>query len=196
MKSIYRELEYKELSKIRIDGKILDLGGCKKSGYGNLIKGRNLIDVANISKQYGYDIKVDLEKKFPIKNNTYKAVLCINTLEHIYNYENVIKESYRVLEKGGKLILATPFMYRVHSCPNDYFRYTDDCLYKVLNDTGFRSITIFNIGNGIFSIFYQNMPYFIFSFFVNIDRLLCRLSNKYLIYSDSLPLGYITIGVK
>ena len=42
--SLLRKLEYEKISGLKINGKILDLGGDKRSGYHELIKGKhNLI---------------------------------------------------------------------------------------------------------------------------------------------------------
>ena len=42
-KSFFRREEYKALAQLSIDGKILDVGGSKKSGYHELIKGNHTI---------------------------------------------------------------------------------------------------------------------------------------------------------
>ena len=98
-RSIIREAEYELLKNIKINGKILDIGGSKKSGYQELIKGNNQILTVNINKEHGCDLVFDIEKKFPIESEKFNSVICLNVLEHIYNYENVISEASRVLKK-------------------------------------------------------------------------------------------------
>lgn len=64
MLSIIRDLEYKKISDLELFGKILDLGGSKKSGYHNLIKGNHEITTVNINTDYGCDLVFDIEKNF------------------------------------------------------------------------------------------------------------------------------------
>src|SRR5438128_11135661 len=42
----------------------------------------------------------------------------------------------RVLNKGGTLILAAPFSFRLHEEPYDYFRYTPHGLRQFCNEAG------------------------------------------------------------
>ena len=95
--------------------------------------------------------KLDIEKKFPIKEGTYDNIICFNTLEHIYNYKNAIEESARIIKKGGLFIGTTPFLIMYHADPNDYFRYTHTALKKIFSSAGFEKIKIRPLGIGIFS---------------------------------------------
>ena len=55
--------------------------------------------------------KVNLARqKFPFQNNTFDIVYHKSVLEHFYRDEAdlIMKESYRVLKKGGKLIILVP----------------------------------------------------------------------------------------
>lgn len=109
--SILRDEEYRELSKLELAGRILDLGGNKKSGYHKLIKGEHEIITTNIDINAGHDIIFDMEKRFPLDSESYDHILCVNALEHIYNFSNVINEAFRVLKNNGSLVLATPFIF-------------------------------------------------------------------------------------
>ena len=40
---------------------------------------------------------------FPINDNEYDNILIFNVLEHVYNTPNILSESFRVLNKNGKL---------------------------------------------------------------------------------------------
>ncbi len=52
--------------------------------------------------------KVDLENKFPFKNNQFNVVIFLDVIEHLNNRTQSLKEIYRVLKKNGLLILAAP----------------------------------------------------------------------------------------
>lgn len=151
-KTPWRKLLYKELATLTLDGNLLDLGGSHKSGYHELLGGKHKISVVNIDKDTTPDFSFDLEKKFPLGDTPYDGVLCINTLEHIYNYQNVLAESRRILKPHGKLILAVPFLVQIHPSPQDYFRFSGMALEKLLANAGFKNISVKPIGRGPFTV--------------------------------------------
>ena len=97
MKSLFRKLTYKKLSQVQLNGNVLDLGGIKDAEYHKIIKGSNIFTTANINKDTNPDILLNLEdNRLPIEAEVYDFVTLINLLEHIYNYDSLIKESFRV----------------------------------------------------------------------------------------------------
>ncbi|MEK7464042.1 MAG: methyltransferase domain-containing protein [Patescibacteria group bacterium] len=155
MPTPWRKKLYKELSSLNLSGKIIDLGGSRKSGYHEILKGDFLIEVANIDEGYGYDHKVDLEKSFLLSANSYDATLAINVMEHVYDYRNFLSESFRILRQGGSIVIAVPFMIQIHPCPHDYWRYSGDTLEKILSEAGFRDVNVVAVGAGPFTAAYQ-----------------------------------------
>ena len=145
----WRKLLYKELSNLSFSGKVLDLGGATGSDYHALIGGTHEITTVNIDESHQHDLSFNLEGKFPIEGGKYDAVLAINVMEHIYNYEQFLKEIYRVLKLGGTAVVAVPFLVQVHPSPKDYFRFTDAALQKVLSGARFYDIKIKIIGTGV-----------------------------------------------
>lgn len=65
----------------------------------------------DISNQNNLDIyHLDATKKFPFKNDTFEYIFSEHMIEHI-SYDsglNMLKESYRVLNKNGKIRIVTP----------------------------------------------------------------------------------------
>ena len=155
MHSLFRKLTYSELSKIELSGQILDLGGIKNAEYHKLIKGQHNIKVVNIDDKSVADFSFNLENKFPLENDTYDNIICLNVLEHIFDYQNVVDESFRILKSGGQIINVTPFLLNIHECPNDYWRYTRQSLEKIFEQAGFKEIEISEIGTGLFGAVYQ-----------------------------------------
>lgn len=140
------------MSKLVLSGRILDLGGSKKSGYHELIGGEHTIEVVNMDDTCIPDIYHDLEKPLvTIGDATYDGVLCINTLEHIYEYQQLLRESYRVLRPSGTLVIGVPFIMPVHPSPRDFWRFTDEALKRILADSGFTQISIIAVGRGPFT---------------------------------------------
>ena len=71
--------------------------------------------------------------------------------EHIFEKEILLKSISKSLNKGGKLEIFVPFMYKYHDDPNDYYRFTHTYLKKFLEKNGFKSkITL--IGAGQFNV--------------------------------------------
>ncbi len=125
--SIYRALEYEALSKLSFSGRILDLGGGEKAHYTPSMKSwikDGSYESVNISEAMEPTFLIRSCQKLPIADNDFDMVVSINTLEHICNLEATLKEIVRVLKSGGKLVLAVPFLFRVHGCPDDYNRPT------------------------------------------------------------------------
>ncbi|MBW7942496.1 MAG: class I SAM-dependent methyltransferase [Candidatus Kuenenia stuttgartiensis] len=97
-------------------GKILlDIG----SGKGNYLVGfsRNGMIVKGLDKRRecirilpDFDIcECDLGKDpFPFEDNYFDFVFSKSVLEHVYNTENIVKETYRVLKPGGITVQLTP----------------------------------------------------------------------------------------
>jgi SAM-dependent methyltransferase len=111
--------------------------------------------VVNIDDNSVADFSFNLENKFPLENDTYDNIICLNVLEHIFDYQNVIDESFRILKSGGQIINVTPFLLNIHECPNDYWRYTRQSLEKIFEQAGFKEIEISEIGTGLFGAVYQ-----------------------------------------
>ena len=62
------------------------------------------------------DIKSDITK-IPLKSKSIDAVLCTDVFEHIPDAVKAVKEITRLLKKGGKLIISTPFSCNIHQLP-------------------------------------------------------------------------------
>ncbi len=203
MFTLLRQQEYQEISELILNGEILDLGGNIKSGYQDLIRGQHKFTAVNIDPKTNSELVFDIEKKFPLPDESFDNVLCLNVLEHIFNYKNVLDESFRVLKKGGQIIIATPFLHYIHASPYDYFRYTDSALKKILESSGFEVEQIKPLGGQIFSV-QQNFFNLIFpSFLVKglqvlakvVDRIL-SVTPRYRELNKITPLGYFTIARK
>src|SRR4051812_5530608 len=144
--SIFRSEQYRRLEEMLLAGSILDLGGSQRSGYHELIKGKHTITTVNIDVKYGCNIVCDIQKAFPFDNLSFDAVIGLNILEHIYAFENVFKETNKVVKQGGTVVFSTPFMFNIHGSPDDYFRYTKSCFERLLKDHGFTEIVVDEIG--------------------------------------------------
>jgi SAM-dependent methyltransferase len=65
------------------------------------------------------------------------TALCLNVLEHVQNPFRVMAALYQVLQEGGILILETVFSFPYHPSPNDFWRFSPDCLRHLATSAGF-----------------------------------------------------------
>lgn len=79
-------------------------------------------------------------RDLPFENNFANTVILNQVLEHIYEYEKVLEEVNRVLKVNGKFIISVPFIYHIHAEPNDYFRFSEYGIKKLLEEKGFKII--------------------------------------------------------
>jgi SAM-dependent methyltransferase len=211
--SILRAQEDSEIGRLNLNGRVIDLGGHKGSSYFSLIKSVQPIEVANLDVEHpgthktpsGADHVFDLEVPFPLESETFDNVLCFNVLEHIYRYQNLLSESFRILKSGGVIHISVPFFYNIHASPNDYFRYTKTALTRLLEDTGFSHVKVVELGNGPCSAVFQNfggsiptMPLKLFfkNLALGIDGLCSKVSKRYASIRHRVPLGYFVTAQK
>jgi SAM-dependent methyltransferase len=204
MPTPWRKLSYEQLSTLDLSGRVLDLGGSRKSKYHELIQGEHDIEVVNIDGASGLDLHFDLEKPFPLVDDRYDAVLTCNVLEHIYNYQNIFSESHRVLRKGGTLIITVPFLIFFHPSPHDYWRYSKETLDKLLLSSDFTDVSITTIGRGPFLVLGQmfggiHLPEFLRVLLYYKLLLLDKIISLFVrseVLKDRYPLGYFVTAKK
>ena len=65
-----------------------------------------------------------------------QTVLCLDTLEHVWDPVRAVAEMIRVLAPGGVLLLSVPMDFPIHAFPDDYWRLTPSCLARLLRPLG------------------------------------------------------------
>lgn len=208
--SLLRLEEHRALSGITLSGRVLDLGGDKNSNYLRFFKGTFETFTVNMAPATKPDLVHDLEQKLPLADASYDHVLLINVLEHIFNYQQLLVESARVLKSGGTLVIVVPFLFPYHPSPGDYRRFSASALEKELSQVGLQSITVSPLGGGVFETAYllidRLLPkllrainfYTVRFVAVGLDRLLetvGRMARKKYQASD-YALGFVAIGNK
>ena len=177
------------MKQIELKGKVIDLGAKNgKSSYYRFLNVENVTYVDFYERNENI-IQIDLESEFPLKNNLFDHVILFNTLEHVFNYQNCLNESIRILNPGGKLHGVVPFLVQFHSDPYDYFRYTHQSLEIILKRAGFECVNITQIGTGCITcashlcsriVKFKPFVFIIWFFAIQIDKLLTYLwkNNK------------------
>ena len=122
---------------------LLDIGGYRGVKRGSFdVTARFPRSVSlNIVTKYPCDLLAGAQL-MPFPENTFDTVLCSEVLEHVPDPARVIAEMFRVLRPGGQAVITTPFLYRVHGDPDDYWRFTPSALRVLFEHAGFHITTI------------------------------------------------------
>lgn len=74
------------------------------------------IDEAELEKAKAAGIEVvkhDLNTPLPFESESFDNIICIEVLEHIFNFQNVLNEAYRILRPGGAFMVGVPYHGRL-----------------------------------------------------------------------------------
>ncbi len=137
---------YYKIIREHTQGLLLDLG-CGKvpwyEAYKDLVTDNICIDWSNtLNQSIHLDQNLDLNQGIPLDDNHFDTILATDVLEHISNPKLFISESARLLKPKGKLILAVPFLYKIHEVPHDYYRYTEYALRNFMDKNNLKTITL------------------------------------------------------
>lgn len=94
----------------------------------------------------GVDMMGDIER-LPFLPHSIGTLLCLNTIEHVWDVHAAFKELHRILKKDGVAVITSVFNFRIHPCPHDFWRFTPEALdwftegfsYKILGYQGYRT---------------------------------------------------------
>lgn len=202
-KSLLRSFMNAHLATIEIPEQVLDLGAGRvgSASYHECIPNfaNKHVTSVDISLEKQPTVIADIESRLPLRSATFDACLIINLLEHIYRFEEVVSEARRVLSPGGEIVLAVPFLLRVHGDPFDFFRYTEGALKRTLTNAGFGDIRTEACGAGPFTAALSQVdfvvPAWLRSFSlrsaVAIDRRIGKRSKSGFRNGNDYPLGYV-----
>jgi SAM-dependent methyltransferase len=94
------------------------------------------------------DLRLDATT-LPFADDSFDLVLFSEVIEHVPDARMAIREISRVLRPGGALLITWPFNYMIHESPNDYVRYTEFGMAKLLANCGLTVEAVFHRGNVI-----------------------------------------------
>jgi SAM-dependent methyltransferase len=204
-KTLWRAYMNATVQGLHLQSPVLDVGSGKlgTASYQRLIPDFAKLDVTSldISPARQPDALADVQRSLPFKDGVFRTCLLFNVLEYLHDYETALQEIHRVLAVEGRLIIAVPFLSRVHS-DKDAVRLTAYGLEHVLAKTGFGSIEVIPLGNGAFGAALEQIEFGIprflrgisFRLALALDGLAGRRSGgKYRNASD-YPLGYVAMG--
>lgn len=127
-------------------GMIVEIGGAGDY-YKKFAKPAQRYEVTNISPPC--DRIIDATS-MAFDDNSIDAFISVFAMEHIYDFQAVVDESFRCLKPNGRLLLSVPFMCFYHGAPDDFFRFTRSALDRILHR--FRILKAFSSGNRELSV--------------------------------------------
>ena len=182
-------------------GKLLDIG-CGNKPYENMFAGC-------INQYIGCDVvqssdsRVDVicpATAIPLEDESFNTVLCTQVIEHVADHRRLLQEAFRLLQKGGTLILSGPMYWPLHEEPHDFFRFTEHGFRYLLEDIGFVITKIKSNGGkwatcGQVLIHTMEDTKFNYSIIIRgINRLFSYLDDRKAIYTN--PMNYVVVARK
>lgn len=195
-------------------GHVYDLG-CGKMPYKSWLLGfvdkYTGVDWSDSKHNVSPDIFANLNDKLPIDDESADSIISLSVMEHLCEPQIFLNESFRILKKGGSMVLQVPFMWHVHEAPYDYYRYTKFGLKYLFEKAGFGEVEVI-AQSGFWSMFVLKFNYFSVKFIRGpyIVRVFLKmflfpiwlLGQKSapildkLIYSETETIGYYVVGKK
>jgi len=128
-----------------MQGEVYDLGCGIRPYEEDILKYANNyfgLDWFNTQHSLCADIVADLNSPLPLKNAIADTVISFQVLEHLYEPQVMLNESFRILKPGKRIFVAVPFNWWVHEAPYDFFRYTCYGIKYLLKKAGFIDINV------------------------------------------------------
>ncbi len=191
-RSLGRTLHNLSLQNRTMYGDTIDVGAKNGEGsYYKFIKICGNITFCDFYSKSSDVLKIDFEEKLPIPDESFDCVLAMNVLEHIFNHQQFVSEIARITKNNGKLFGFVPFLWQFHADPNDYYRYTHQCLERLLIEAGYSMVEIKPIGVGRFTVAanilskllkFKPIVFLFWVCFLGFDRMLSKVSTSNLNY--------------
>jgi SAM-dependent methyltransferase len=116
--------------------RILDYG-CANLPYRHLFPAEAAYMGADLAGNPDAVLQLNEDGTLPVPDGGFDAILSTQVLEHVTDPGLYLRECFRVLEPGGKVLLSTHGMFVYHPDPQDLWRWTSDGLSASLRDIGF-----------------------------------------------------------
>ncbi len=92
--------------------------------------------------------RIGSDSRIAEENETFDLILSTQVLEHVENVGDYLTESFRLLKKGGVLILTTHGIWEEHGVPYDFQRWTEAGLQRDLRAAGYNNSIVYKLTCG------------------------------------------------
>jgi SAM-dependent methyltransferase len=124
----WRFLE-QQVASLDKDALILDVGA-GRGDFAAVFAGRHCLAL-DVYPYPEVDLVCDLAQVNPLREAAFDAIALMNVLEHVEDTCALLNALSRLLKPGGRLIVAVPFLVKVHQAPVDFVRYTHFALQRL-----------------------------------------------------------------
>ncbi len=80
--------------------------------------------------------RVEDISRLTLADDSVPTIVCVETLEHVFEVRKAVDEMMRVLAPGGIIMVSTPFNFYLLNYPGDYWRLTPSCLQGLVAPLG------------------------------------------------------------
>jgi len=121
---------------LALEGPVYEFGSFQVEDQGPLadlrdcFRGRRYIG-CDMRPGPGVDRVEDLAQ-LSLPDGAARTIVCVDTLEHVFEARRAVEEMIRVLAPGGTLLIAAPLDFRLHNYPDDYWRLSPTCVDRLL----------------------------------------------------------------
>lgn len=131
----WRFLE-QQLARSEKDALCLDVGA-GRGDFSSLFLGRRYLSL-DVYPYPEVDLVCDLTRTVPLRNESFDIIALMNVMEHVYDTHALLAALSDLLQPGGFLIVAIPFLIKIHQAPIDYVRFTHFALRQLGEEHGLR----------------------------------------------------------
>lgn len=183
-----------------LSGRIVDLGSGRSPSYRAVLPSGIDYLATDYDLLPEQGLSIDLNKPLPFSDSSERTILCFNTLYIIEDPDSLIREVYRVLEKGGTFLLSSPLLWSEIPEPHDYNRFTAEGLERLLCRAGFSEVVVTRYGER-FSVCANLLHPFLLTRLVRVPVYVLALWLDSLIparfrQEHPAPLGYFVVAKK
>lgn len=122
----------------KLPAPIVEIGSYHVAGQEQLVDLRQLFPqqpYLGIDMRPGPGVdRVENVEHMTLSNGSAGTILALSTFEHVKRFWLGMAELKRIIRPDGVLIVSTPFFFRIHNHPCDYWRFTPEALDSLLED--------------------------------------------------------------
>ena len=116
---------------------IVDLGGCETNRqFKDIFSHYEVWD-----RRRGSDVDRSIDITAPLPTDTFgyaSSLICVDTLEHIWEFQLAIKNMGSLVKQNGLIVLAMPFAFPYHDTSGDWWRFTHQALERLFSEDFFK----------------------------------------------------------